>query len=88
MQATEIGGQFNMAKSIPGKEEFHETIRYFNKMLVKTGVNMKMGKRVTPDDIIAQKFDIVAIATGEMFCNHGPKSFGLLSDPHFLAFCV
>jgi 2,4-dienoyl-CoA reductase (NADPH2) len=76
MQATEIGGQFNMAKSIPGKEEFHETIRYFNKMLVKTGVNMKMGKRVTPDDIISQKFDVVAIATGEIFCTHIRESFG------------
>lgn len=64
MQAKEIGGQFNMAKSIPGKEEFHETIRYFNKMIVKTGVKTEMGKRVSPDDLIARHFDVVIVATG------------------------
>lgn len=39
--------QFNMAKRVPGKEEFHETIRYFKRKLELTGVNMQLGKRVT-----------------------------------------
>nr|MCE2746909.1 NADPH-dependent 2,4-dienoyl-CoA reductase [Burkholderiales bacterium] len=45
-EAHEIGGQFNIAKQVPGKEEFHETIRYFNTMLKKEGVNLQLGKRV------------------------------------------
>ena len=63
-QASEIGGQFNMAKIIPGKEEFHETIRYFNKQLKLTGVNTQLNTRVSAQDLIDQKFDIVVLATG------------------------
>eukprot|EP00277_Geminigera_cryophila_P006971 CAMPEP_0179430524 /NCGR_PEP_ID=MMETSP0799-20121207/15655_1 /TAXON_ID=46947 /ORGANISM="Geminigera cryophila, Strain CCMP2564" /LENGTH=724 /DNA_ID=CAMNT_0021207023 /DNA_START=50 /DNA_END=2224 /DNA_ORIENTATION=+ len=62
--AHEIGGQFNMAKSIPGKEEFHETIRYFNKQLKLTDVKVELNTRVSAQDLIAQKFDIVVLATG------------------------
>uniref|UniRef100_A0A7S0YTD3 Uncharacterized protein n=1 Tax=Hemiselmis tepida TaxID=464990 RepID=A0A7S0YTD3_9CRYP len=61
-EAGEIGGQFNMAKGIPGKEEFHETIRYFNKLLAKTGVKAQLGARVGTDDL--KGFDIVVLATG------------------------
>jgi 2,4-dienoyl-CoA reductase (NADPH2) len=60
--AVEIGGQFNMAKQIPGKEEFHETLRYFRRRLVATGVKLTLGKRVTADDLKA--FDEVVLATG------------------------
>lgn len=60
---SEIGGQFNMAKKIPGKEEFYETIRYFNKQIELTGVNLKLNTRVTVDDL-KTGFDEVILATG------------------------
>ncbi|TMW64348.1 hypothetical protein Poli38472_012970 [Pythium oligandrum] len=63
-QATEIGGQFNMAKVIPGKEEFYETLRYFEKQLKLTNVNVKLGQRVTAEELIAAGYDRVVIATG------------------------
>jgi len=47
----EIGGQFNMAKQIPGKEEFYETIRYFSKQIEITGVNLKLNTRVSAEDL-------------------------------------
>jgi len=59
---SEIGGQFNMAKLVPGKEEFHETIRYFKKQLEISGVNVRLNTSVTPQDI--RGFDSVVIATG------------------------
>lgn len=65
-QAQEIGGQFNLAKKIPGKEEFHETLRYFNVMLKKHNVLVKLGQRVKAEDLVAQKFDEVILATGIM----------------------
>lgn len=60
--ASEIGGQFNMAKQIPGKEEFHETLRYFTKRIEVTGVRLHLNKRVGADDL--KGFDEVVIATG------------------------
>jgi 2,4-dienoyl-CoA reductase (NADPH2) len=62
--AGEIGGQFNMAKQIPGKEEFHETIRYFRVMLEKHGVDVKLNHRVTSKELIEGGFDHVVLATG------------------------
>ncbi|MGB1581241.1 MAG: FAD-dependent oxidoreductase [Nevskiales bacterium] len=62
--AEEIGGQFNMAKQIPGKEEFYETLRYFNKQIELTGVNLKLGQRVSADDLIKDGYDEVILATG------------------------
>ncbi|MDI1302883.1 MAG: NADPH-dependent 2,4-dienoyl-CoA reductase [bacterium] len=59
---TKIGGQFNIAKQIPGKEEFHETIRYFDVMLGKHGVRKMLGRRVSAHDLAA--FDEVVLATG------------------------
>ena len=47
----QIGGQFNLAKQIPGKEEFHETIRYFSTMLKKNGVKVHLNKKVQPIDL-------------------------------------
>ena len=58
----EIGGQFNMAKKIPGKEEFYETLRYFNKQLALHKVDVQLNKRVKADDL--KSFDEVVIATG------------------------
>jgi 2,4-dienoyl-CoA reductase (NADPH2) len=60
--ASEIGGQFNVAKQVPGKEEFYETIRYFNKQIQLTGVTLALGKKVSAEDL--QDFDEVALATG------------------------
>lgn len=61
-QDTQIGGQFNIAKQVPGKEEFNETIRYFGAMLKKHGVNLQLGKRVGANDVA--EFDEVVLATG------------------------
>ena len=60
--ADEIGGQFNMAKRIPGKEEFHETIRYFARRLQVTGVELRLRSRA--DVAALADFDEVIIATG------------------------
>ncbi|HEU4664571.1 MAG TPA: NADPH-dependent 2,4-dienoyl-CoA reductase, partial [Dokdonella sp.] len=63
-QAGEIGGQFNMAKRIPGKEEFHETLRYFARRIERTGVELRLGTRATPERL--RGFDDVVLATGVM----------------------
>jgi 2,4-dienoyl-CoA reductase (NADPH2) len=62
--AGEIGGQFNMAKQIPGKEEFHETIRYFGRKIEATGVQLHLGKRISADELVAAGYDEVVLATG------------------------
>jgi len=62
--AAEIGGQFNMAKRIPGKEEFHETLRYFTKKIEKTGVRLHLNTRVTAQELIRGGYDEVLLATG------------------------
>lgn len=62
--ADRIGGQFNMARRIPGKEEFAETLRYFARRLDATGVQLHLGTRVTADGLLAEKFDGVILATG------------------------
>jgi 2,4-dienoyl-CoA reductase (NADPH2) len=62
--ASEIGGQFNMAKRIPGKEEFHETLRFFGKMIEKTGVKLQLNQKITSDFLISEKFEEVVLATG------------------------
>jgi len=60
--ASEIGGQFNVAKRIPGKEEFHETLRYFRHKLAETGVSLRLD---TPADVTTlADFDEVVVATG------------------------
>ncbi len=58
----EIGGQFNVAKRIPGKEEFHETLRYFRHRLEETGVAQRLGAPVGAADLAG--FDEVVLATG------------------------
>lgn len=62
--ASEIGGQFNMAKQIPGKEEFYETLRYFGKMIEKHGVVLHLNTRVHSDYLLKNNFTEVVIATG------------------------
>ncbi len=60
--ANEIGGQFNLAKRIPGKEEFYETVRYFQHRIGETQVDLRLGKRVDADDL--RDYDEVVLATG------------------------
>lgn len=62
--AREIGGQFNIAKKIPGKEEFYETLRYFRKKLELTGVHLRLNTRAEPDMLANEQFDDIIIATG------------------------
>lgn len=61
---TRIGGQFNVARQIPGKEDFNETLRYFGKMLEKWGVKVKLNHKVEAQELIDGKFDEVVVATG------------------------
>jgi 2,4-dienoyl-CoA reductase (NADPH2) len=63
-RASEIGGQFNMAKRIPGKEEFSETLRYFDHRLTETGVARRLGTDATVDVLASGDFDTVILATG------------------------
>ncbi|WP_445116236.1 FAD-dependent oxidoreductase [Acinetobacter sp. WZC-1] len=60
----EVGGQFNLAKVVPGKEEFHETIRYFKVQLEKTGVDLRLNTRVNREQLEREGFDEVVVATG------------------------
>jgi 2,4-dienoyl-CoA reductase (NADPH2) len=62
--ASEIGGQFNLAKRIPGKEEFYETLRYFNRMIEVHDIDLQLGTRVDVATIRAGNFNEVVIATG------------------------
>jgi 2,4-dienoyl-CoA reductase (NADPH2) len=63
-QASEIGGQFNYAKQIPGKEEFHETLRYFRHRLGDVGVEVQLGHAATADSLHASGHEEIVIATG------------------------
>ena len=59
---SEIGGQFNVAKKVPGKEEFYETLRYFARRIELTGVTLQLNTRVAAADLAG--FDEVVLATG------------------------
>ena len=61
-RADEIGGQFNMAKKIPGKEEFYETLRYYRNRLADTGVDLRLNQSVDAKSLA--DFDEVIVATG------------------------
>ena len=67
-RAKKIGGQLNIANQIPGKEEFHETIRYFQHLLEETGVNLHLETEATVDSLTASengiKFDDIVLASG------------------------
>ena len=62
--AGEIGGQFNIAKQIPGKEEFYETIRYYGRRIELTGVELKLNQTATGVMLDQGGFDGAVIATG------------------------
>lgn len=61
---SEIGGQFNIAKQIPGKEEFYETVRYFKKQIEIHNVSLQLNTRVSVADLKAADFDEIIVATG------------------------
>ncbi|PBS13415.1 NADPH-dependent 2,4-dienoyl-CoA reductase [Lysobacteraceae bacterium NML93-0792] len=80
--AAEIGGQFNLARRIPGKEEFDETLRYFRQRLGETGVDVRLSTPVAASDLAG--FDAVVLATGVVpravdfpGCDH-PKVVGYI----------
>lgn len=60
----EIGGQFNMAKVIPGKEEYQHTIRYYDAMIKKHGVQLHLNHRVTAEELTQGGYDEIILATG------------------------
>ncbi len=80
--AAEIGGQLNMAKVIPGKEEFYEMIRYFGRQLELTGVNVHLNKRVDASELSGQ-YQGVIVATG--VSPRDPKIPGQ-DDPRVLSY--
>ena len=61
---SEIGGQFNLAKRVPGKEEFNETLRYYRTMLDTLGVDLRLNTPVDAERLKAEGFDEVVVATG------------------------
>ncbi|MFF8645651.1 FAD-dependent oxidoreductase [Streptomyces sp. NPDC015345] len=62
--ASEIGGQLNVARRVPGKEEFDETLRYFRTQLQLRGVNVRLNTVVNADDLTDEDYDEVVVATG------------------------
>ncbi len=63
-QEPEIGGQFRFAREVPGKEEFHETLRYYRVQLEKLGVKVNLGTRVSAEELIRGAFDEIVVAAG------------------------
>ncbi|RBP49077.1 NADPH-dependent 2,4-dienoyl-CoA reductase [Arenicella xantha] len=63
-KSNEIGGQFNIAKKIPGKEEFFETLRYFEHKIQETGVNLHLNEHASAEGLIDAKYDEVILAAG------------------------
>ena len=62
--AAEVGGQLNMAKVIPGKEEFHEMLKYFQRQIELLGVHVHLNTRVTAETLTGKNYAGVIIATG------------------------
>ena len=63
-RASEIGGQFNFAKQVPGKEEFYETLRYFGEQVKKHNVQLELNSEQTAEQLAQAGFDEVVLATG------------------------
>ncbi|MEW9570492.1 FAD-dependent oxidoreductase [Rhodanobacter sp. Si-c] len=82
-RASEIGGQFNYAKRIPGKEEFHETLRYFRHRLADARVELKLDHETDAASLKTAGYDEVVVATGVL-----PRrvSFPGSADPRVLGY--
>jgi 2,4-dienoyl-CoA reductase (NADPH2) len=63
-RSSEIGGQFNYAKQIPGKEEFYETLRYFNKQIELLDVKLHLNQQQSAEQLAGAGFDEIVLATG------------------------
>lgn len=63
-RSAEIGGQFNIAKQVPGKEEFYETLRYFSEQIKKEGISLELNSEMTAEQLANSGFDEVVLATG------------------------
>jgi 2,4-dienoyl-CoA reductase (NADPH2) len=74
-----IGGQFNLAKRIPGKEEFAETLRYFAQRIADTGIDLKLNSTANAE-ILATGYDAVIVATGV-----SPRRAGITGEDHPMA---
>ncbi|WP_432696079.1 FAD-dependent oxidoreductase [Marinobacterium sp. YM272] len=61
---TSLGGEFEIAARIPGKEEFYETLRYYEKRFENAGVEVRLGQTADRDQLLQGGFDDVVIATG------------------------
>ncbi len=75
--STEIGGQFNMARRIPGKEDYAETVRYFRERLHTTGARLISGTEVDAQRLLAEGFREVVLATGAR-----PRKAGIDGEDH------
>ncbi|MFI1659188.1 FAD-dependent oxidoreductase [Streptomyces sp. NPDC020472] len=73
--AAEIGGQLNIAKRVPGKEEFDETLRYFRVQLAERGIDVRLNTYVSPADL--EGYDEVVVATGVT-----PRTPGIAGEDH------
>ncbi|GHG74999.1 NADPH-dependent 2,4-dienoyl-CoA reductase [Alishewanella longhuensis] len=73
----QIGGQFNYAKQIPGKEEFHETLRYFGRMIELHAIKLHLNSVQTAETLAAAGFDEIILATGIV-----PRDIGLAGQDH------
>jgi 2,4-dienoyl-CoA reductase (NADPH2) len=67
--AAELGGQLNLAKQVPGKEEFHGLVRWFETMVARSGLETRLNTEATVDDL--RPFDEVIVATGVLPRNPG-----------------
>ncbi len=76
--ADKIGGQFNIAKQIPGKEEFYETLRYFKRQLELSTVDLRLGQHVDLELLKNGQFDEVVLATGVT-----PRPLSIEGTEHF-----
>ncbi|MBQ0931416.1 NADPH-dependent 2,4-dienoyl-CoA reductase [Ideonella sp. 4Y16] len=75
--AAEIGGQLNLAKQVPGKEEFHETLRYWGERVNRTGVRLHLNTRATAESLQALGVSEVVLATGVL-----PRTPSIPGLPH------
>lgn len=63
--AAQIGGQFNIAKTIPGKEEFYETLRYFKRQIeLQTRIKLQLNHKASLEELAQSNFDDIVVATG------------------------
>ena len=75
--AAELGGQLNMAKVIPGKEEFHEMLRYFERQVELSNISVHLNARVGAEDLRDKNYSAVIVATGVV-----PRNPGIEGQDH------